>query len=104
MIDPTLLTKLSRCRPTASAVTFDDSIVVRHASFHESESEFKKKRRKKIYTRRNPTGENRLTEEIDVYLSRRDVDWFVEDQPDRRFPTTGMRCTALVSHVTGGVR
>jgi len=47
---------------------------------------------------------NRLTGGIDVYLSRRDVNWFVEDQPDRRFPTTGMRCAALVSHVTAGVR
>lgn len=45
-----------------------------------------------------------LTEGIDVYLSRRDVNWFVEDQPDRCFPTTWVRCTALVSHVTGGVR
>lgn len=45
-----------------------------------------------------------LTKGIDVYLSRRDVNWFVEDQPDRRFPTTRVRCTALVSHVTGGVR
>jgi len=47
---------------------------------------------------------NRLTGGINVYLSRRNVNWFVEDQPDRRFPTTRMRCTALVSHVTAGVR
>lgn len=39
-----------------------------------------------------------------VYLSCRDVNRFVEDQPHRRFPTSGMRCTALVSHVTGGIR
>lgn len=39
-----------------------------------------------------------------VYLSCRDVNRFVENQPHRRFPTAGMRCTALVSHVTGGIR
>lgn len=69
----------------------------------ESDREFREVKKKRA-TVRAEVGQRIIEPGNDVYLSCCDVNWFVENQPHRRFPTTGVRCAALVSHVTGGVR
>lgn len=89
-----------------SAITFDDSIIIAwHANSRESESRLRNNRQGKKNIICSGEVRRETTDWRDrCYLSRRDVNWFVDDQPDRRFPTTRMRCTTLVSHVTIGFR